>query len=178
MVPPYNPNMLPPGSQGMPGQPPGVQQIPQMGPPPEAQAAMALRGAPGPQGPVAMDAQMREYLAGLAPDARKRLLSDIFRDYEGEAVQVADEMQRGDELRETPMPGMRTAGRLTQAANPLEFLGAVGQRGVGEYLRSQGNKARFDMSAGNERARSAIGMKNLNNTADMARALRAKSSYT
>ena len=56
-------------------------------------------------------------------------------------ITVEDELAEG--LR-TPMPGMRNAGRLAVAANPLEFLG----KGVGDYQANKMARANQDARAG------------------------------
>ena len=48
------------------------------------------------------------------------------------------------------MPGMREAGGVTQAPNPLEFLGALGSQGLGAYKEDQANKAE-DVLSGQRR---------------------------
>jgi len=39
------------------------------------------------------------------------------------------------------MPGMRQAGGVQMAANPLEFLGSMAHQGLGAYKEDQANKA-------------------------------------
>jgi hypothetical protein len=47
------------------------------------------------------------------------------------------QMGIADELRGTKAPGMRTAGRVVVASNPLESLGALGKVAAGEYRNAQ-----------------------------------------
>lgn len=54
------------------------------------------------------------------------------------------QQKKVDLLREgSAMPGMRQAGRMVQAANPLEFLNSVARTGAAEY-KQRGADAAMD----------------------------------
>ena len=61
----------------------------------------------------------------------------IYRDYEGERDVLNAEYMGGEGLANTPTPEGRSAGDVYRAANPLEHLGAVANRGVGSYQKKQ-----------------------------------------
>jgi len=50
-----------------------------------------------------------------------------------EQEQLARQRQMVDQLRATPQPGMRQAGRMVVAANPLEHLAGVAGQGLASY---------------------------------------------
>lgn len=75
----------------------------------------------------------KRMLDELPSEERATLLASLTKDYEGSEAAFKDRMTRANDARRTPAPGMRDAGRFKVAANPLEVLGQVGQRAVGEY---------------------------------------------
>lgn len=81
--------------------------------------------------------QLRAWLDSMPPDERAAVLQSLFASYDERGQQLDTEQGRADVLRETPGAEMYNAGRFKVAASPLEHLGALAQRGVGEY---QANK--------------------------------------
>lgn len=77
---------------------------------------------------------------GTAPQAKSR--DDLMLDYlmemgtlQPQQDKIAQQQAMVNQLRQGGMqsPGMRQAGRLQMAANPLEFLGQLGQAGAGAF---------------------------------------------
>ena len=91
-----------------------------------------------------------------APKARG--MADLYRlmlkqaPYGQRERDLSDQQAIADELRGTAAPGMHTAGRVSVAANPLEFLGAGVKQYRGWSERDRLRKEREDLF--NERLRS------------------------
>jgi len=108
------------------------------------QSAMPVAGA-APTGAIdgAMDEnQLKAMLANLSDEELDEYLSLMTQDYEGENAMMDEQMATADALRETATPEGRQAGGMYHAANPLEHLGAVAGRGLGEYKARDANEQR------------------------------------
>jgi hypothetical protein len=95
---------------------------------------------------------LRAWLDSVPPEERKAMLESLFASYAERGEQLDVEQDRADVLRETPGPQMYNAGRFKVAANPLEFLGAGAQRGVGEYQANKVATGREAMASQKEQA--------------------------
>ena len=76
-------------------------------------------------------ASLKRQLASMPENEREAFLAALIEDYGGRGDTRDAQRDYASELRGTAMPGMREAGGFSVAANPLEFLGSLGQRGVG-----------------------------------------------
>lgn len=77
----------------------------------------------------------KAYLDTLPKEKRDEFLGALERDYPGEVSQIRRDYENAERYATTPGPEMRRHGRVSTAAHPLEFAGALAQRGVGQYLR-------------------------------------------
>ena len=104
----------------------------------------------GPNGPADKDRMLMDYLTSQGA-------------LQPQVQEIARQRALAEQLRKTPLPGMRGGGgRVQTAANPLEFLGALGQQGVGAYQGQQadvGQKA-LDLDSANafNKQRNSYGM--------------------
>ena len=125
------PGTMGPGPGSMAPQPP-LQPVGQMQP-----GAIPPMQRPS-SGPAAAGAQPRP---PGGPGADQRMMAAHYASLEGLNPRVdalTKQQAMAAELRKGgAMPGMRQAGGVTQAANPLEFLGALGSTGLGEYVGSK-----------------------------------------
>jgi len=58
-----------------------------------------------------------------------------------EQEEIARQRSLVDQLRSTPQPGMRNAGRVTVAANPLEHIAGVAGQGLASWKENKANAA-------------------------------------
>jgi hypothetical protein len=93
------------------------------------------RPMPSPENQMTMDLYSR--LGALGPQEKEFTRQRA----------LADQLRQG-----AAMPGMRQAGRTQQAANPLEFLSALGHAGLGEYAGGQADKKEKEYDEARARA--------------------------
>ncbi len=91
------------------------------------------------------DKEVLSYFEKLSPEARKVLLRKLTRSYGMEERGALRDLDRGEEMEDTPTPGMRKAGPYTIAANPLEHLGAGIRRYQGSEMRDAAQTRLEDM---------------------------------
>lgn len=73
-------------------------------------------------------------------------LAAIYKDYKGERETLSGQKAYANELRTQPGPQGRSAGGIYAAASPLEHLGSLAQRGVGEVMAKNTREAEAALS--------------------------------
>lgn len=132
------------------GQPQGPGQMPGMPPRPQ----QPMQGAP--QGPAMLPPGMGAPQTPTAPQPgqdQSRLLEEALLGTYGDVQELdalKEQMARAEALRGMAAPEMRGGGRVTTAANPLEFIG----RGITQYR--QGRKMQ-DIEGKQRETRGRIG---------------------
>ncbi len=79
-------------------------------------------------------------MTAMSPEKRQAVYDLMFGNRDTSLYE--DDQARGAALEDTEAPGMRRMGRLYQAANPLEFLGAGAQRYRGRGMQDDARAAR------------------------------------
>ena len=86
--------------------------------------------------------EFRAYLDTLPPDQRQQFIDDLLADYPGQDARLKEQLDVAEELRGTPLPGMRRTRGMTHAANPLEFVGSALQQYRGQRLTKEADRER------------------------------------
>jgi hypothetical protein len=99
-------------------------------------------------------------------------LSEILSEYGPEEIEAMMNLERANQLRNTPAPEMRGNSRIQTAANPLEFAGNLAQRYVAEKEGFPGSIGQLRTMGGNIRSRTGGLRQEFGNYWDEQRRLR------
>ena len=83
-------------------------------------------------------------------------LDKLYRDYAGEEETNLEQLAEAEALRGTAGPQGRQIGRMYLAANPLEHMGTLANRGVGSYQAQQARDNRAGMGTDKQSALMAL----------------------
>lgn len=86
--------------------------------------------------PPVLTAEQQNQLSQMTPEQQTQFLTLLAGDYSGRGAAASEDMSRADALRHWKAPGMRQAGGMTIAANPLEH--------IAKYMQAKGAQGDYD----------------------------------